>query len=193
MALRLKNGDNLFAETFENRRRDVALDFVVQALDRNRSGDVGPHESRDVTTVVYGQSFGGAAVVKFARQLQKLRIAIHLTVQIDSVGVGDGTIPANVKYAANLYQDNGRFISGEHPIDAADPSQTVILGNWRFDYDQPPGVDISVEDLPWHKSAFRVAHAKMDRDPRVWDLAEKLVRSACSGSGLERLAPPPDS
>jgi hypothetical protein len=188
MAVRLKSTDDLFAETFENRRRDVALDFVVQALDRDRSGEVGPHESRDVTTVVYGQSFGGAAVVKFARQLQKLRIPIHLTVQIDSVGLGDGTIPANVKYAANLYQDNGWFISGEHPIDAANPSQTVILGNWKFDYDQPPGVDISVEDLPWHKTAFRVAHAKMDRDPRVWALAEELVRAACSGADLKQVS-----
>ena len=192
MALRLEAIDNLFAETFENRRRDVALDFVVQALDRNRSGDVGPHESRDVTTVVYGQSFGGAAVVKFARQLHALRIPIYLTLQIDSVGRGDGTIPANVKYAANLYQDNGWFISGEQPIIAADPSQTVILGNWKFDYDQPPGVDISVEDLPWYKTAFRVAHAKMDRDPRVWALAEELVRSACSGADLERWVPTTD-
>lgn len=188
MAVRLNDTDNLFAETFENRSRDVALDFVVQALDRNRSGDVAPHESRDVKTVVYGQSFGGAAVVKFARQMHTLRIPIHLTVQIDSVGLGDGTIPANVKYAANLYQDNGWFISGEHPIEAANPSQTVILGNWKFDYDQPPGVDISLENLPWHKTAFRVAHAKMDRDPRVWALAEKLVRAACSGADLKQVS-----
>jgi hypothetical protein len=189
MALRLRSTDhNRFVETFENRSRDVAVAFVVQALDRNRNGKVEPYESHDVTTVVYGQSFGGAAAVKFARQLHALRIPIYLTVQIDSVGRGDGKIPANVKYAANLYQDNGWFISGEQPIIAADPSQTVILGHWKFDYDQPPGVDISVEDLPWYKTAFRVAHAKMDRDPRVWALAEELVRSACSGSNLKRSA-----
>lgn len=190
MALRLGSTDhNLFAETFENRRRDVALDFVVEALDRDGSGEVGPHESRDVMTVVYGQSFGGAAVVKFARQLHTLRIPVHLTVQIDSVGRGDGTIPANVKYAANLHQNNGWFISGEHPIEAADPSQTVILGNWKFDYDQPPGSDISLEGVPWYKTAFRLAHAKMDRDPRVWALADELVRAACDRSDLKRLAP----
>ena len=190
MALRLRSTDhNRFAETFENRRRDVALAFVVQALDRDKNGEVEPSESSDVTTVIYGQSFGGAAVVKFARQLEALEIAIHLTVQVDSVGRRDRTIPASVRYAANLYQNNGWFISGEHPIVAADPSQTIILGNWKYDYGQPPGVDISVEDLPWYKIAFRVAHSKMDRDPRVWILAEDLVRSACSGADLEQWVP----
>jgi hypothetical protein len=186
MAQRLDGEESWFAETFENRRRDVALDFIVQALDRDGNGTVAPDESSEVTTVVYGQSFGGAAVVKFARQLEALPVPIGLTVQIDSVGRGDGTIPDNVKFAANLYQDNGWFIAGENPIVAADPSQTVILGNWKFDYDQPPGADISVDDLPFYKTAFRVAHSKMDRDPRVWDLAEKLVRAACSGDDMER-------
>ena len=187
LALRLRSTEHdRFAETFENRRRDVAVDFVVQALDRDGNGTVNDGESSDVTTVVYGQSFGGAAVAKFARQLEALRIPIRLTVQIDSVGRGDGTIPANVAYAANLYQDNGWVISGESPIVAADPKQTVVLGNWKFDYDQPPGADIAVGDLPFYKTAFRVAHSKMDRDPRVWELAEKLVRSACSGDDLER-------
>jgi hypothetical protein len=189
MALRLRSRDqNRFAETFENRRRDIALEFVVQALDRDRNGSVDPEESSHVTTVVYGQSFGGAAVVSFARQLESLMIPVFLTMQIDSVGRNDGTIPANVKYAANLYQDNGWFISGEHPIVAADDSRTTIIGNWEYDYDQPPGADISVEDLPWYKIAFRVAHSKMDRDPRVWDLAEELIRAACSGADLQQWA-----
>jgi hypothetical protein len=186
MALRLDSKASWFAETFENRRRDVAVDFVVQALDRDANGAVDSEESSQVTTVVYGQSFGGAAVVKFAHQLEALQIPIRLTVQIDSVGRGDGNIPANVQYAANLYQENGWVISGENPIVADDPSQTLVLGNWKFDYSEPPGADISVGDLPFYKTAFRVAHSKMDRDPRVWDLAEKLVQAACSGEDLAR-------
>ena len=193
MALRLRSTDhNRFVETFENRSRDVAVAFVVQALDRDKNGKIESNESSDVTTVIYGQSFGGAAAVKFARQLDALQIPIHLTVQVDSVGRSDQTLPANVKYAANLYQDNGWFISGEHPIAAANPSQTTILGNWKFDYDHPPGVDISLKALPWYKTAFRRAHAKMDRDPRVWALAEELLRSACSGADLEQRVPTTD-
>ncbi len=119
-----------------------------------------------------------------------IRLENPLTVQIDSVGRGDGKIPPNVHvhYAANLYQDDGWFISGENPIRAAAPSRTQVMGNWRFDYSRPPGSEISLDDLPWYKIAFRVAHAKMDRDPRVWALVEDLIASACRGDDLDRVA-----
>ncbi|MGH9337646.1 MAG: hypothetical protein ACRD21_28175, partial [Vicinamibacteria bacterium] len=142
----------IFAETFENRRRQVAVELAREALD-------GEGNARRL--VVYGQSFGGAAVVKFARELQA---PIDLTIQIDSVGKDDGVLPGNVRSAANLYQANGWFIEGEHPIVASDPAKTRILGNWRFDYSKPPGSDISLADVPWWKLAFRIPHARMDRD-----------------------------
>jgi thioesterase domain-containing protein len=69
---------------------------------------------------LYGQSFGGAAVVKLARQLDKLGVPVLLTVQIDSVGRGDARIPPNVARAASLFQRNGVLISGEAPIVAED-------------------------------------------------------------------------
>ena len=46
--------------------------------------------------VMYGQSFGGAAVVKLARQLQAMSLPVLLTIQIDSVGRDDSVIPQNV-------------------------------------------------------------------------------------------------
>ena len=125
--------------------------------------------------VLYGQSFGGAAVVKFARQLDRLGVPVLLTIQVDSVGRGDGLIPPNVRAAANLYQDNGRFIRGEAPIRAADPSGTRILGNFRFDYSN---LDIDLSHLPWYKTIARRAHAKMDRDPKVWRKVEELLLDA---------------
>lgn len=180
LALRLADpSSRLFAETFENRRRDVALEFVREAMAR------GSHR-----LVVYGQSFGGAAVVKFARQLQTLEIPILLTVQVDSVGRGDGLLPPNVRYAANLYQDNGWFVRGQHPVEAEDPSRTTVLGSLRFDYDSKPGSEVSLDGVPWFKRFLRVAHARMDRDPRVWSLVERLVRTACGGETLSPLQPP---
>lgn len=179
LALRLSDpASGLYAETFENRRRGVALDFVRQAV-----------AGRSLPLVVYGQSFGGAAVVKFARQLEAESIPIVLTVQIDSVGRSDGLVPPNVRYAANLYQNNGRFIRGQHPVQAEDPSRTTLLGNARFDYDSKPGSDVSLEAVPWFKRLLRVAHARMDRDPRVWSLVERLVRAACSGEELSPFEP----
>jgi hypothetical protein len=171
LALRLADpSSDTYAETFENRRRSVALDFVVSA-----------RRGRSIRLVVYGQSFGGAAVLKFARELEERAIPVDLTVQIDSVGRGDGRIPPNVRYAANFYQDDGWVIEGEHPVEAEDPIRTEVLGNWRLDYDSSPGKDVSLAGVPWYKRIFRVAHARMDRDPRVWSSVERLVRAACSG------------
>jgi hypothetical protein len=124
---------------------------------------------------VYGQSFGGAAVVKLARQLQKMGVPVFLTVQVDSVGRGDGIIPSNVLRAANLFQSNGRFIRGEREIRAEDPAKTTIIGNFKFDYAQK---DIDISKVSWGKKAFRVAHTKMEYDPEVWDRVEALIVEA---------------
>ncbi|MFQ5791412.1 MAG: hypothetical protein ACE5JI_13150 [Acidobacteriota bacterium] len=194
LALRLRApAKGIHVETFENRRRPLAEAFLTQALDCNDDGAVDLREASRVSLVVYGQSFGGAAVAKFARRLATLGIPILLTVQIDSVGRGDADIPPNVRYAANLYQDNGWFIEGEHPIRAVDPERTQILGNWKFDYRRPPGSSISLAGVPWWKLAFRVAHARMDRDPRVWARVGILIRAACAGEDLKKTASQWDS
>lgn len=181
LALGLRS-EGFSVQTFENRRRDVALELVRQALDRNGDGVLGTREARSTRLVVYGQSFGGAAVVKFARQLDEVGVPIELTVQVDSVGRNDAEIPPNVRSAANLYQTDGWFLDGEHPIRAEDPEATEILGNWRFDYSEPPGSEISLSSVPFWKLAFRIPHARMDRDPRVWTKVKELIVRACDPS-----------
>ena len=180
IARRLRERDlpGVHVETVENQKRNLAARLVRSALDTNRDGQLQSAERLQARIVVYGQSFGGAAVVKFARQLDTLGVPILLTVQVDSVGRGDGMIPPNVRAAANIYQDNGRLIRGEAPIRAADPTRTEILGNFRFDYANSP---IDVSDLPWHKTLARIAHAKMDRDPEVWNKVEALILEALGG------------
>ena len=173
--LRQKAISGVHVETVENLKRDLALRLVRACLDSNGDGRLQPKERLGARIILYGQSFGGAAVVKFARQLDRLDIPVLLTVQVDSVGRGDGLIPPNVRAAANLYQDNGRIIRGEAPIRAADSSRTRILGNFRFDYSN---LDIDLSHLPWYKKIARRAHAKMDRDPKVWDKVEALILTA---------------
>ncbi|TDI44784.1 MAG: hypothetical protein E2P02_08910 [Acidobacteria bacterium] len=175
LALSLRKPDyRVFAETFENQRRKVAESFVVAAS--------------PARLVVYGQSFGGAAVPKFARTLDALGVPILLTIQIDSVGRDDALVPRNVAYAVNLYQSDGWFIRGEQPIRAVDPDATTILGNWRFRYNEPPGSEISLEDVPIWKRLFRIPHARMDRDAAVWRTVERLIRAACGRENLRRVA-----
>ena len=175
LALKLRKPERrVFAETFENQRRDVAESFVVAAS--------------PARLVIYGQSFGGAAVLKFARTLEAHGVPILLTIQIDSVGRGDAAVPRNVAYAANLYQNDGWFIRGEQPIRAVDPEATTILGNWRYRYNEAPGSEISLEGAPFWKRLFRIPHARMDRDASVWSTVERLIRAACGRENLRRLA-----
>jgi hypothetical protein len=166
-------------ETIENNKRDQALDIVRRTFNRKNGGDHAANE-HPAHVIIYGQSFGGAAVVKFARQLQAEGIPVILTVQIDAVGVDDTVIPANVVAAANLFQSNGALIHGAREIRAEDPKATRIIGNFQFDYSHS-AIDIS--DLPLHKRLFQESHARMDRDPAVWNKVEELILVGLADNG----------
>ncbi len=167
-------------ETVENTKRELALQLIDKALDRDGDSRLSSQERQSAQIILYGQSFGGAAVVKLARQLQKRQIPVLLTVQIDSVGLGDAVIPSNVRRAANLFQKNGLIIRGEPRIRPQDPAKTTIIGNFRFDY---KGKKIDLTGIPWHKKLFRSAHAKMDRDPEVWAKVESLIMEVVKSGG----------
>jgi hypothetical protein len=172
LKLRSLNKPSLLVETVENTKRSLAIQLIDNAFDRNRDGRLDERERASAKIILYGQSFGGAAVIKLARQLQSLGIPVFLTVQIDSVGRGDGIVPSNVAYAANLFQNDGWFIRGEPSIRAHDPSKTTILGNFKYGY-RDKRIDIS--RVSWGKKAFRIAHTKMEHDPEVWAKVEELI------------------
>lgn len=159
-------------ETVQNTKRPVALALVRNAFDRDRDGQLDERERASARVIVYGQSFGGAAVVKFARELDALGVPILLTVQVDSVGRGDAVIPPNVARAANLFQRDGFTIRGERKIRAADAARTRILGNHRFTY---RGKKIDLSEVSWFKRLLQRAHTKMDHDAEVWALVEKTI------------------
>jgi hypothetical protein len=173
--LRKSELNGVHIETVENLKRSLALRFVKNSLDRDGNGQLDDSERSSARIILYGQSFGGAAVVKFARQLNEIGVPVLLTVQIDSVGRGDEIIPANVRTAANFYQNNGKIIRGANNIRAADPNRTTILFNRRIDYRNR---HVQVRKLPWYKKAFRSDHVKMDSDPEVWQDVELLILRA---------------
>jgi hypothetical protein len=177
LALRLRamKLPGVHVETVENKKRRLALELVRNAFDRDRDGRLDDRERASVRLVVYGQSFGGAAVVKFARQLKGLGVPVLLTVQVDSVGRGDKVISANVRRAANLFQRDGLVIKGEREIRAEGPAKTAIVGNFKFDYD---GKKIDLSEVSRLKRLFQAAHTKMDHDPEVWALVEKIILEA---------------
>jgi hypothetical protein len=166
-------------ETVANADRARALELVHSAFDRNHDGQIDANERDSTRLILYGQSFGGAAVVQFARQLKAAGIPVMLTVQVDAVGRDDDVIPANVAAAANLFQKDG-FVHGPSRIRAEDPRKTKIVGNFQFNY---RGSAIDISDLPWHKTVFQESHVRMDRDPAVWNKVEELILAALSGDG----------
>ena len=182
LKLRAMKLPGVHVETVRNTKRPVALALVRNAFDRNRDGRLDERERASARVIVYGQSFGGAAVVKFARELDALGVPILLTVQVDSVGRGDALIPPNVARAANLFQRDGFTIRGEREIRAADPVRTTILGNYRFTY---RGKKIDLSEVSWFKRLLQRAHTKMDHDPEVWALVEKTILGVL---GTERTA-----
>jgi hypothetical protein len=188
LALKLRASQlaGVHVETFENTRRDVALRLVQEALDRNRDGTLDAEERSSARLLLYGQSFGGAAVVKFARQLEQIGVPVLLTVQIDSVGLDDGLIPPNVRRAANLYQRDGWIIRGEQPIRAADPARTEIIGNFLFDYSH---TEIDLSHVPFWKKVFRYAHTRMEHDPQVWTKVEALLLEPLRGAPASPVTP----
>ncbi|MBI5085338.1 MAG: hypothetical protein HZB13_12165, partial [Acidobacteria bacterium] len=128
----------------------------------------------DVEVICYGQSFGGAACVKLARDLNKAGIAVRLTVQVDSVGRDDDWIPPNVSRALNLYQRDPGPVQGEPHIKAVDPARTAILGNICFFY---LFRDVDMSDYPPLARKMGVSHWKMDNDPIVWKQVEMAILS----------------
>jgi hypothetical protein len=177
LQLRAKNLPGVHVETLEDRRRALAIELIRRAFDRNRDGVLDAQERASVRLILYGMSFGGAAVVKLARQLKAMDVPVLLTVQVDSVGRDDAVIPSNVAAAANLYQTDGVVIRGERTIRAEDPSKTRILGNFHFTY---TGKAVDLSAIPWYKIILRRAHAKMNADPDVWSKVGELVVDAIS-------------
>lgn len=188
LKLRAMQLPGVHVETVENRKRRLALQLIRNALDQNGDGQLDPEERQSVRLILYGQSFGGAAVVKLARELRALEVPVLLTVQVDSVGRNDAVIPSNVSCAANLFQRNGRLIRGQPRIRAEDPQRTKILGNFQYDY-RHKKIDLS--RVAWWKKAFRTAHTKMDNDPEVWARVEAMILYAIRSGGCGDPAAPP--
>lgn len=103
---------------------------IFQEIDLDHSASLSDEELRQAPKIIiFGHSLGGWAVIKLARRLEKARVPVELTIQLDSVGIGDEVVPGNVKFAINYYQRNQWPIRGEKRIRAEKVSSTNIIDN----------------------------------------------------------------
>jgi pimeloyl-ACP methyl ester carboxylesterase len=175
LVLRLRQSPGVYAESIENHRRGLALKLVERALDTNGDGRLDANEKAGARVILFGQSWGGNATVATATDLERLGVPVLLTVQVDSVGLHDAVIPANVHAAVNFYQHDPGAIRGRSSIRAADPRHTAILGNFESSY-----VFRSVDesDASWARRTFGGSHAKLELDPAVWARVEQYISDA---------------
>lgn len=165
VALRLREIPGVYAETAANRRRHTAMKFIRRAVAGRP----------DVRLILYGQSLGGSAAVRSARELERSGVQVALTVQVDSVGLDDAVIPPNVAAAVNFYQHDRLTIVGRSEIRAADPERTKILGNFEATY---LGRSVGTGDEPWFRRTIGGGHTKMELDPEVWARVEQYIQEA---------------
>jgi hypothetical protein len=166
----------VYAEVFENRRREKAHQQILRVLDTNHDATLSAEEKRNARIIIYGMSWGASETVALAQELEKDDIPVLLTIQVDSISKihqNDAVIPANVAEAINFYQPNG-FLHGQSKIRAADAARTRIIGNLRFDYQASP---LKCDQYPWYDRVFAKSHTEIECDPNVWKQVEKLIRS----------------
>jgi hypothetical protein len=167
-----------YIRVFENRRRKQAYKAIFAQLDSNHDGILSAEEKARARIVLFGHSWGAAAAVLLAHDLERQQIPVLLTVQVDSVRKlwqNDGVIPANVAEAVNFYQTHG-LIHGRRQITAADAERTLILGNYEKDYRKTP-VDCGGKSWFDHLTP---SHAQSDCDPQLWSKIVELVQQRLS-------------
>lgn len=106
--------------------------------------------------LLLGHSMGGWAMLAVARELRSRDIPVELTIQVDSVGITDHTIPRNVKSAAIFHaNDVLMFMTTKH-LRREDPQHTKVVAD-----ELVPGA----------------GHISVTRDPRIRELVMETVQS----------------
>jgi len=123
--------------------------------------------------IIVGHSLGGWAALSVARSLDSEGIPVELTIQVDSVGITDHTIPENVREAAVFHARDILMFLTTKKIKAADASQTRLVANIRVE---------------------GVGHESITRDARIREMVLRRIDSlrvdAPSADGRQMQAPP---
>lgn len=172
--------DRVIALTYNNRDWSDAADDVlaqVQALSRHAAGDAEAPASPLI--IVFGHSWGGGALTKFARRLGAQDVEVALAVYVDAFALRNPRVPGNVRYAVNLYQRSGIFrglpLRGKSKLVLEDPSSTTLLANLRI----RPQTD---RYFGWHWNLVQpllyLHHHRMGHDVRLRHYLLTLVEAS---------------
>jgi len=117
--------------------------------------------------ILVGHSMGGWAMISVARDLRDRNIPVELTIQVDSVGITDYTVPRNVKAGAIFHARDVLVFMTTKNLRLEDASHTKILAN------------VTVE---------HAGHESITRDPRIRELVMKTIESLRAAQALKATA-----
>jgi hypothetical protein len=104
--------------------------------------------------ILVGHSTGGWAILLVARELKKRKVPVELTIQADSVGITDSTIPSNVKECAIFHATDLLMFMTTKRLRLQDATKTTIVAN------------VSVKGAN---------HLSITRDPRIRELVMTTI------------------
>lgn len=149
------------AESFIPLAWNSGLNWILKHFP-SHSGPLTPEELAAAPSVILvGHSTGGWAMLAVARDLRDKNIPVELTIQIDSVGFTDYTVPRNVKFGAIFYAWDALMLMTTKSLRTEDPAHTKIVAN------------VSVKGAN---------HLSITRDPRIRMLVLKTVESLRASS-----------
>lgn len=144
------------AESFIPIAWNSGLNWILKHFP-SHPGPLTPEELASAPSIILvGHSTGGWAALAVARDLRDKNIPVELTVQIDSVGFNDYTVPRNVKFGAIFYARDALMLMTTKSLRMEDPAHTKIVAN------------VSVKGAN---------HLSITRDPRIRMLVLKTVES----------------
>jgi hypothetical protein len=139
---RLAKAPDVMALTYSNFAWRRASEDVRELVREQRGAaleiDMGPDTPAlpQPLVIVYGHSWGGGAIAKFARELRRDDVDIALAIYIDAFTLRNPRLPDNIRYAINFYQRTGIFkglpLRGKRKLIPESPESTVVLGSFRL-------------------------------------------------------------
>ena len=122
----------------------------------SHAGELSPDELQHSPRVILvGHSMGGWAMMSVARELRRRDIPVELTIQVDSVGITDYTLPRNVRNGAILYAHDVLMFLTTKRLRREDPSRTKIYSA--------------------KGTVAGAGHESITRDPRIRELVMNAV------------------
>jgi hypothetical protein len=155
-ALQAKGYSDVCAKSFSPYTWMQGRDWLLKHFP-SHPGELTPDELQHAPKVILvGHSMGGWAILSVARELCSRDIPVELTVQVDSVGITDHTVPKNVKSAAIFHANDVLMFMTTKSVRREDPGHTKLVA------------DITVAGA---------GHESITRDPRIRSLVMDTVES----------------